>query len=324
MTEPAPTSSCLTFRTAARSKSAGPKRPASCTTWQQTTFSTLPLGGGCETFFTNAKAKVVALALVYHVRLSGGRDALWLDVDPGQAERLLKHLDHFLISEQAEFVDRTAAFGQFHLAGPKAKTVLETAIGERDPRPRSHWSTWSGRSAPPRPVTSGGTSRSACRAMTWSSCDRGPTKSGPACSPRVPRAASPETYEVLRIEAGTPVYGIDIDENRFAVEVGRPAAISYTKGCYLGQEPIVMARDRAGHVNRTFRGLKLSQPAAGGTKLLAADGKDVGILTSIRQSPRLGPIGLGYIRRGSEQPGTQLSLAAPADGTATVTDLPIV
>jgi glycine cleavage system aminomethyltransferase T len=84
-----------------------------------------------------------------------------------------------------------------------------------------------------------------------------------------------------------------------------------------------MARDRAGHVNRMFRGLKLSQPVAGGTKLLAADGKEVGVLTSNTQSPRLGPIGLGYIRRGSEQPGTTLTLASPADGTATVTDFPI-
>src|SRR5947208_11780369 len=51
----------------------------------------LPLGAGCEAFFTNAKAKVVARALIYHVRIAGGRDALWLDVDPGQAPRLLQH-----------------------------------------------------------------------------------------------------------------------------------------------------------------------------------------------------------------------------------------
>src|SRR4051794_23580582 len=58
----------------------------------------LPLGAGCEAFFTNAKAKVVAYALIYHVRIAGGRDALWLDVDPGQAQHVIQHLDHFLIS----------------------------------------------------------------------------------------------------------------------------------------------------------------------------------------------------------------------------------
>ena len=58
-------------------------------------------------------------------------------------------------------------------------------------------------------------------------------------------AGTPETFETLRVEAGTPVYGIDIDAERFVMEVGRFArAVSYTKGCFLGQEPIVMARDR--------------------------------------------------------------------------------
>src|SRR5207247_198796 len=70
--------------------------------------------------------------------------------------------------------------------------------------------------------------------------------------------AGPETYDILRVEAGWPLYGVDIDENRFVVELGRTKqAISYTKGCYLGQEPIVMARDR-GHVNRTLLGVKVA------------------------------------------------------------------
>src|SRR5207302_8742403 len=116
----------------------------------------------------------------------------------------------------------------------------------------------------------------------------------------------PEAYEALRIEAGTPEFGKDIDENRFAVEVGRTNAINYTKGCYLGQEPIVMARDRAGHVNRAFRGLRFQDgPPSAGAQLMAA-GKPVGVVTSVTVSPRLGPIGLGYVRRGQEAPGTML------------------
>src|SRR5262249_37054995 len=70
--------------------------------------------------------------------------------------------------------------------------------------------------------------------------------------------AGAETYDVLRVEAGMPVYGVDMDEERFVVEVGRTRqAISYTKGCYLGQEPIVMARDR-GHVNRMLLGISVA------------------------------------------------------------------
>src|SRR5438270_13463449 len=88
----------------------------------------LPLGAGCEAFFTTAKAKVVAHALVYHVA-PGGRHALWLDVAPGQAATLLRHLDHYQIAEQVELADKTTEFAQMHLAGPRAKEVLERALG---------------------------------------------------------------------------------------------------------------------------------------------------------------------------------------------------
>src|SRR5207253_401243 len=93
-------------------------------------------------------------------------------------------------------------------------------------------------------------------------------------------AGTPETHELLRVEAGWPRYGVDIDENRFVVEVGRATqAISYTKGCYLGQEPIVMARDR-GHVNRTLLGIKAAQADAlpRGARLFR-DGNEVGQVT---------------------------------------------
>src|SRR5207247_5829951 len=103
--------------------------------------------------------------------------------------------------------------------------------------------------------------------------------------------AGNQTFEVLRVEAGTPIYGADIDENRFVVEVGRTQqAISYTKGCYLGQEPIVMARDR-GHVNRTLLGVKVAkgEVVARGARLFH-EGNEVGQLTSSVVPPRFGVI----------------------------------
>jgi folate-binding protein YgfZ len=283
----------------------------------------LPLGGGCEAFFTTAKAKVVAYALIYHVRIAGGKDALWLDVARGQAPRLIQHLEGFLISERVEMADRTADFAQFHLAGPRAKAVLETALGESIPdlEPFQHMERTMGANAvchvrrydplgvPGYDVV--------CLRNRAAEVTEALTAAGAIL-------AGPETYEVLRVEAGTPVYGADIDENRFVIEVGRTAAICYTKGCYLGQEPIVMARDRAGHVNRAFRGLKLTGPTDPGSKLFAADGKEVGIVTSMVVSPRLGPIALGYVRRGHETPGTALKIGPDAGGvSAVVAELPM-
>src|SRR5207302_10856103 len=114
-----------------------------------------------------------------------------------------------------------------------------------------------------------------------------------------------DTHHILRVEAGTPLYGADVDENTFAPEVGRTReAICYTKGCYLGQEPVVMARDR-GQVNRTLLGLKLPGGAVPPGSPLYRDGKEVGRVTSSARSPRLGTaIALAYVRRGHQEPGT--------------------
>jgi folate-binding protein YgfZ len=281
----------------------------------------LPLGGGCEAFFTTMKAKVVAHALIYHVRIAGGQDALWLDVAAGQAGRLVEHLNHYQIAEQVESRDRTGDFAQFHLAGPRSKAVLEKALGDSLPElePLQHMERTLGAAA-------------TCHIRRHDALGL-PGFDLVCLRPRadevrqrlVDAGAAPagaETYDILRVEGGTPIYGRDIDENRFAVEVGRTCAISYTKGCYLGQEPIVMARDRAGHVNRYFRGYKFDGPTVAGAKLVGSDGKDTGIVTSAVVSPRLGPIGLGYVRRGGESAGTVLKLEAV--GTrATVSDLPM-
>ena len=129
---------------------------------------------------------------------------------------------------------------------------------------------------------------------------------------------------MLRVEAGTPAYGPDIDENRFVVEVGRIAqTICYTKGCYLGQEPIVMARDR-GQVNRTLLGVKLPGGVVPRGSTLWREGKEVGrVMTSV-VSPRAGTaVGLAYVRRGSQEPGTAIEVETAGQRIAAeVTPLP--
>src|SRR5207245_396496 len=108
----------------------------------------------------------------------------------------------------------------------------------------------------------------------------------------------------------------------FAPEVGRiQQAICYTKGCYLGQEPIVMARDR-GQINRTLLGVKLPDGPVPKNALLFRDGKEIGRVTSSVRSPRLETaIGLAYVRRGNQEPGTRLEVDVngvrqPAEVTA--------
>jgi folate-binding protein YgfZ len=236
---------------------------------------------------------------------------------------VIHHLDHHLISERVELVDHTRELTQLHLCGPAAPAlaaqVLGRAVAELAPLhhcPGTPAGVLSVRrhDALGLPgfdvVATGEAARPLWQVLT-----------GGGAAP-----AGAQTWEVLRVEAGLPADGVDIDENRFVVEVGRGAqAISYTKGCYLGQEPIVMARDR-GHVNRLLLGVKLSPgPVPPGTKLLR-DSQEVGRVTSSVFSPRLGTaVGLAYVRRGSQEPGTVLEIEAGAGpGEAVVSALPLV
>jgi folate-binding protein YgfZ len=272
----------------------------------------LPYSHGCETFFCNVQARILATALVYHLKifrdqlLSEGHESFWLDLDPGLVDEVAQHFDRHLISEIVDIADRTRDFLHLHLAGPLAPPALAAegiaALAENEllqdgyaentmqirrrdrlgvpgfdivcPRERGprQWNFWRERGAVPAGI---------------------------------------ETYNLLRIEAGTPVYGKDIDESNLAPEVGRTAqAISYTKGCYLGQEPIVRVRD-LGHVNRTLTGLVIegNELAPSGTKILR-ESKEIGHVTSSVFSPRARKVlAMAYLRRGNTDPGTDVEVA---------------
>jgi len=129
-------------------------------------------------------------------------------------------------------------------------------------------------------------------------------------------------FEERRIEAGTPRYGVDMGEDRLPIEAGINDAVSFEKGCYLGQEVIARATN-LGHINRRLVGLVLDgdAPADAGAKLSSASKPDAGWITSSARSRRLGKtVALGYVHRTLWAPGTKLTVA---DGrTATVAALP--
>ena len=274
----------------------------------------VPLGGGCEAYFCDSRAKVQFQTWIYHALLADGAHAMWVETTPGRGDDLVKYLDRYRISEQVEIADRTAEFAQLHLAGPTAKAVLEQALGDAFPdlpefahteRTFGANATCSVRRRDPLGLPGYDI---VCLTDRADGVRQMLTAAGAP-------PAGPETYETLRIEAGTPVFGPDIDATRFVMEVGNaPRAVSYAKGCFLGQEPIVMARDRAGHVNRAFAALKVLEgdPLPAGAKVYR-DGQEVGVVTSSCHSPRLGtPVALGYLRWKHQEPGTAMEADTPA------------
>ena len=135
-----------------------------------------------------------------------------------------------------------------------------------------------------------------------------------------------QALEMARIEAGVPRLGADMDESHLPPEAGLEArAMSYTKGCYIGQE-VLNRLHTMGHVNRELRGLRLAadlrQLPAKGDKLFHG-GKEVGYITSALASPALkANIALGYVRKEANAMGTELQLGSPEGSPAQVVELP--
>ena len=130
---------------------------------------------------------------------------------------------------------------------------------------------------------------------------------------------SEQAAEIVRVERGRPRYGVDVDDNTIPQEAGlNERAVSFTKGCYVGQETVARLYYR-GKPNRHLRGLRLSAPAVSDDELRLGE-RSVGHLSSIALSPRWGPIALALVRREAE-PGSTVSVGEHGV-SAVVVELP--
>lgn len=142
------------------------------------------------------------------------------------------------------------------------------------------------------------------------------------------KLVSEDAFEVLRIEAGVPLYGVDVNETTVVLESGVDEAVSFTKGCYVGQEIIARIHFR-GHVAKKLTGLALEEEGAikPEDKIKTADGaKEIGRVTSVTFSPRLNKtIALGFVRYEHLADGTEvLIISDEKELKATVVELPFV
>jgi tRNA-modifying protein YgfZ len=132
-------------------------------------------------------------------------------------------------------------------------------------------------------------------------------------------AVGQDAAECLRIERGRPRYGFELDDTVIPQEAGLNArAVSFTKGCYVGQETVARLYYR-GKPNRQLRGLRCVDPVRPGEEI-ELDGRAVGRVSSSTVSPRLGPLALALVRR--EAPAGSLVAIGSGAVSATVTELP--
>jgi folate-binding protein YgfZ len=234
-------------------------------------------------------------------------DEIWVDTEPEALAVALRHLETYKIGREVTLVDVSAERAILSLIGPRSAEIAATAV------------------LPEFACEATAVGGVECLAVgTDAGIDLIVTTADAAKLRDVLTAAGaaevgPEAAEVVRIEAGTPRFGAEMSAETMPAEAGIvERAVSFTKGCYIGQEPVARLHYK-GRPNRHLRGLELSDPAPPGASLRLGE-KDVGRIGSARVSPARGPIGLAIVRREAE-PGVELSVGE--DGvTARVVDLP--
>ncbi len=264
-------------------------------------------GSGASAALLTPKGKMRAYLAV--LRLS--QEELLLDCEPALAAPLMAILSGYVPFSQSTLEDRTASTGVLHLEGPTASDVLTAAgIAEPAPEPFSHRVTGDGDAAL-RVVRVSRAGEPGFDLLTR------PDSLPPLLELLVRHGAvlvKPAVLEAGRIEAGLPRWGAELDETVLPNEAWlERTAISYTKGCYLGQETVARLKTY-GHVNRHLVALLLpiGGPASAGDTVRAG-GETVGRVTSAADSLLRGHrVALAFVRREHETPGTTLTVDSPS------------
>lgn len=261
-------------------------------------------GTGCYAALLSPKGKMLG-----DLRILDAGDELLLDTERSALQAIFNVLYRARLGYDVELHKRTLQRGLLSLIGPAARRVAGPDAEALPDVEHAHAATTIAGIAARVVATDVGVDLT---------CDADDTEAlASALRERGAQPVSEAAAEVLRVERGRPRYGIDIDDSTIPQEAGlNERAVSFTKGCYVGQETVARLYYK-GKPNRHLRGLRLSEPVETGVELTLG-GKVVGRLGTVALSPTLGPIGLALVRREAE-PGSVVRAGA---ATAEVVELP--
>ncbi|MAG30750.1 MAG: hypothetical protein CL908_07670 [Deltaproteobacteria bacterium] len=283
-------------------------------------------GSGCyATLLTHRGAIVADL----HVARMG--PAYLLETLRSEIPRIREILEKFIVADDVTLSDRSDEYAALGLEGPSATQILSLAIRGSAALPKPEcWAEatigdcgvlaaafgFSGEPGYQLRVAEG-------EQALLEAAIAGAAETVLAGDGELVRGDA-ESLEVLRVEAGIPALGAELDEEVLPPEARLERAIATDKGCYVGQEIIARLRAR-GQVNHLLVGLRLDRADDGGLPAvgvaLSATGRETGEITSIAESPSEGAVALGYVRREHAESGTRIEFDG---GSAIVTELPFV
>jgi folate-binding protein YgfZ len=262
-------------------------------------------GSGLYAAFLTHKGKMLG-----DVRVLDLGDELWLDTERSALQALFDLIRRFKIGYDVELHKRTLECALLSLVGPSAR-----AVAGAQELPSAEHSSMRAR-------------RGGVEVVLVATADGIDVICAAADAPAVKAAlaeagaveVSEAAADLLRVEAGRPRFGVDIDDTTIPQEAGlNDRAVSFTKGCYVGQETVARLFYK-GKPNRHLRGLRLSSDAVATGDPLRLGDREVGRVGTVTLSPTLGPIALALVRREAE-PGATLAVGE-AGATATVVELP--
>ena len=269
----------------------------------------LTTGQGCYAAYLTPQGRMIADLYVYELG-----DVMLLTLERAVKETVLAKLDQFIFSEDVQLGDVTDTFAQLGVIGPNAAATIAPLLSgasadrlEALPEHGNLRATWTGDPVIVTRITDIGqpgydlfVDRTKADGLRSAIADAGAI------------ALDEQTADTIRIEAGVPRFHRDMDEETIPLEAGiESRAISFTKGCYVGQEVIIRVLHRGhGRVARKLVGLVIAgdRPPAAGTIVQSSD-REVGRVTSSAWSPALQkPIALAYVHRDFVAPGTALTV----------------
>ncbi|MCA1632523.1 MAG: aminomethyl transferase family protein [Acidobacteria bacterium] len=286
-------------------------------------------GAWMHAAFPNVQGRLVASA-----RVLRHADVFLFDTEAATHATLLKTLERFTLAGDFRVRETTAETALISLQGARAAEIISAALGEEAARVERGRIAVVSRGEDHQPLLVIRATHTAEDGFDVFVGAAAPAAAVALWDALVGAGASPagfDALEILRVEAGMPRYGVDASDANVVLEVVDEAeAVSYTKGCYVGQEIIARIHWR-GHVAKKLTGLVFDrgvEPPAPGAAVKSLDGaREVGRLTSVVSSPRLERVvALGLVRHEHLAPGTELRVSDGEEFSlaARVAGLPLV
>ena len=280
----------------------------------------------------NAQGRLIACIRVIRLKDEGtDRDVcptFLIDTEPATHQRVLKTIERFTLAGDFRVSDITSQTAMLSVQGRKANSVVRPVLGDEAARIAANHAIqipWQQNEMTGNVsvIQAAHTAENGFDLVVHSDQAAGLWD---ALQNAGARPVGYDAFEILRIEAGLPRYGVDMDDSNVVTEA-LDDAVSYTKGCYIGQEIIARIKYR-GHVAKKLTGLAFAQAekVEVGAVIKSTDGKEVGRITSATYSLHLGhTIALGYLKYDYLTPGTSIRIASgDKDLPAQVTQLPFV